>query len=694
MKTIPSVTLAFLVVSLVPLVMAQPAKGEYWTWTNFAGSNGGPGHADGTGAAARFYNPCGLAVDANGNVYVADGGNSTIRKITAAGVVTTLAGTAGLEGSADGTGGAAQFKGPTGVAVDVNGNVYVADSGNGTIRKVTPAGVVTTLAGTAGIEGSADGTGGAAQFNGPTDVAVDADGNVYVSDLLNYTVRKVSAAGAVTTLAGRAGLEGSADGTGGEARFWRPAGVAVDANGNVYVSDLFNHTIRKISAEGVVTTLAGTAGVKDSADGAASAARFHDPEGLAADANGNLYVADAGNATIRRISPAGVVTTLAGNAAGSAGGTGEAGPLPTGGVAVDAANGSVYVADQDRHTIFKITTAGIVTTLAGSAQGRWGSVDGTGNAARFGDPYGVVVDANGSVYVADTHNHTIRKISAAGVVTTLAGSAGNDGSADGTGGAAQFYAVNGVAVDANGTVYVADGGNSTIRKISAAGVVTTLAGTAGKFGSADGPGGAAQSNAPFGVAVDAKGSVYVADTHNHTIRKISAAGVVTTLAGKAGSSGSADGTGSAARFDTPIGVAVDTSGTVYVADGRNSTIRKISAAGEVTTLAGSAGKVGSADGTGSDARFNGPYGLALDSSGSIYVADTGNRTIRKITAAGVVTTIGGTAGVLGQADGVGAAAEFRTPSGIASDGAGKLYVADPEAGRIILGSLPAPPFPR
>jgi len=271
------------------------------------------GSTDGTGAAARFYFPSGVAVDNAGNVYVADRDNHTIRNVTAAGVVTTLAGTAG-SGSADGTGATARFFQPAGVAVDSAGNLYVADSGNSTIRKVTTAEVVTTLAGTANLVGSVDGTGAAARFYQPAGVAVDNTGNVYVADSGNSTIRKVTAAGVVTTLAGTAGMHRSADGTGAAARFNYTTGVAVDSAGNVYVAESYNHTIRKVTAAGVVTTLAGTAGMYGSTDGTGAAARFNNPTSVAVDTVGNVYVADTFNSTIRKITPTGVTTAVAGTA--------------------------------------------------------------------------------------------------------------------------------------------------------------------------------------------------------------------------------------------------------------------------------------------------------------------------------------------------------------------------------------------
>ena len=283
-------------------ILAQSTYTPY-TFTNFAGMPAVSGSADGTGSAARFNSPFGAAMDSTGNVYVGDNGNHTIRKVTPGRVVTTLAGLAGISGSADGTGSAARFYKPAGVAVDSAGNVYVADYFNNTIRKVTPAGVVMTLAGLAGNAGSADGTGSAARFYAPVNVAVDSAGNVYVADQFNHTIRTITPAGVVATLAGQVGNAGSADGTGSGAQFYHPSGVAVDSMGSVYVGDQFNYTIRKITAAGVVTTLAGLAVNAGTADGTGSAARFDHPSGLAVDSAGNVYVADTWNDRITKGTP-------------------------------------------------------------------------------------------------------------------------------------------------------------------------------------------------------------------------------------------------------------------------------------------------------------------------------------------------------------------------------------------------------
>jgi prepilin-type N-terminal cleavage/methylation domain-containing protein len=318
------------------------------------------------------------------------------------------------------------------------------------------------------------------------------------------------------------------------------------------------------------------------------------------------------------------------------------------------------------------TDTATVSTLAGS--GVSGYTDATGTAAQFNQPRGIAISPSGVIYVADRYNYRIRSVTSAGVVTTLAGSIA--GYVDGTGAAAQFNNANNVAVDASGNIYVADSTNQRIRKITAGGVVTTLAGS-GTAGSADGTGTAAQFSQPMGVAVDAAGNVYVADYGNSRIREITPGGVVTTLAGS--TAGYADGTGASGRFNSPYGVAVDASGNVYVADYSNNRIRMVTQAGVVTTIAGSTS--GYVDATGASAKFSSPTGVAVDTPGNIYVADQGNQRIRKITSGGVVTTLAGT-GIAGYADGSGLSAQFNDPIGIAVDASSTVYVTDTSGYRV------------
>jgi DNA-binding beta-propeller fold protein YncE len=304
------------------------------------------GFADGIGSAAKFHGLSGIASDAASNLYVADTLNHRIRKITPAGEVSTFAG--GEEGFADGVGSDARFNKPSGIAIDALGNLYVADRDNHRIRKITPAGEVSTFAG--GEEGFVDGVGGDAKFSRPTSIVIDAAGNFYAADTMNHSIRKITPAGEVSTFAG--GEEGFADGIGSAARFCRPIGIASDAAGNLYVADFGNHRIRKITSAGKVSTLAG--GERGFAGGVGSAAKFHYPSGIAIDAAGNLCVADSRNHRIRKITPAGEVSTLAGSEEGFADGAGgDAKFYVPGGIASDAA-GNLYVTDSGNRRIRKI----------------------------------------------------------------------------------------------------------------------------------------------------------------------------------------------------------------------------------------------------------------------------------------------------------------------------------------------------
>ena len=349
---------------------------------------------------------------------------------------TTIAGAAGIYGFADGTNRVAQFHWPEGITVDTNGNLYLVDNYEMTIRKVAPVGtnwVVTTIAGTAGNNGSANGTNGVAQFYEPASITMDGLGSLYVADGGNNTIRKVTPVGTnwvVSTIAGTAGIGGGADGTNGSAQFNYPSGITVDANGNLYVADSGNNTIRKVTPMGtnwVVTTIAGTNGNNGnhSADGTNSVARFYGPSGITMDTLGNLYVADSGNNTIRKVTSAG--------------------------------------------------TNWVVTTIAGTAGNGGDSADGTNGSALFNFPSSITVDTSGSLYVADTYNHTIREVAPVGtnwVVSTLAGAAGITGTNDGTGANALFSYPDGITVDGTGNLYVGDTANNTIRKGQITAVLT------------------------------------------------------------------------------------------------------------------------------------------------------------------------------------------------------------------------------
>jgi sugar lactone lactonase YvrE len=558
------------------------------------------------------------------------------------------------------------------------------------IRKIViETGEVTTYAGKAGEVGSVDGAVEVARFNFPRGLTSDGRGHLFVADTTNNTIRRIALdTGIVTTLAGKAGAPpDTTNGVGEVARFNFPVGLALDGQGNLFVADAFNYAVRQVViATGEVTTLAGVPGQGgnvDRPDGTGEAARFRDVFGVAYDRRGNLFVADRANNTIRQVVIAtGAVTTLAGSSTGSyesRDGTGVDAHFDAPQGLLYDGNGALLVADDS--SIRKVEIASrAVTTVAGSSQ--MGIEDGTGASAHFGRLRGMALDGAGNLFVADLIYHTIREVAIdSHIVTTLAGSAGPFGSKDGTGMAARFDLPSGVTSDGRGNLFIADRNNDVIRQVViASGTVTTLAGRAGDRNSDDGTGAAASFNFPYGIAGDGNGNLFVTDSNSNTIRQVMiATGEVSTIAGKVGQPlDSIDGTGDAARFNGPFGLAFE-KGDLFVADLGNHEIRKVSiATRQVTTAAGAPVSIepdGIRDGVGADARFYRPSDVATDERGSLFIVD--GQTVRKMDiATGAVTTLAGKAGESGSVEGIGTDARFSDPGGIASDGKGRLYVSD------------------
>jgi sugar lactone lactonase YvrE len=595
-----------------------------------AGGLGGSGNADGDLVTARFYSPEDSGYDAVGNLYVADDYNHTIRRIDPSGNVTTLAGSAGQYGTADGTGAAARFANPVSIAVDPSGIVYVADAGVNTIRKISAGGVVTTLAGTPNMSGTADGTGAAAQFASVSSIRFGASGTLYLTDL--DRIRAITPQGVVTTVYTGATLL---------------SGLATDGQGNAYVADINSKAVVKIALS--TGTLTGTV-----------AGGFKNPVGIGvapagSAAAGTVYVSDEFGPAIYAVAPGGAVTTFAGDppAAGSADGTGSAAlfGLPT--FIFMEPSGTFLVADPSNNGMRQVTAAGVVTTIAGVAP-QTGEVNGTGAAARFTNPEALSVDSAGNLYVADSF--AIRKVTPSGVVTPGYTPGG----------------VTGFALDASGNVYYSQPGLNSIYKIGVSGSPVLFAGSGTTSpGSGDGTGSSVGFNRPNGVAIDSAGNLFVADTGNQTIRKITPSGVVTTLAGTAGIRGSYDGTGAHAQFISPFAITIDSSGNSYVTDG--NAIRQITTAGSVSTIAGSQ-TFGYSDGAGTAAEFHSPAGIAIGPSSSLLVSDSGNSVIRRISSAGVVTTVAGIAAKAGVQPGP-LPASLNLPVGLVYVGS-TLYVND------------------
>lgn len=605
----------------VPLVSGEAAAGTVELAQRHvrlvAGALGGRGYADDVGAAARFFAPSGLAVTGD-TLLVTDRLNALLRSVSlATATVETIIGAPRLSGADNGPVGVARLNRPRSVVTNGADRAYVTDGH--AVREVilTPEGRgISTLAGLVTTSGARDGDGMTARFNQPDGLALDAAaGKLYVADSSNHTIREVTVAtGEVALLAGLAGTPGSADGTGTEARFNEPHGVALDGAGNLFVADTRNHTIRKIVlATKLVSTVAGTASSAGTANGTGAAARFNQPRALAV-VDDTLFIADRQSASIRKMTlSTGNVTTLAT----------QVGTRPIG---LAAAAGAVFFCGEGQFIGRVDASTGAVTPLAGSPM-RSGDMDGSGEAARLFVPHGLAVAPDGTVYLADRGTHRVKVIDpAASSVTAFAGD-GEAGYLEGIGTSARFNEPFAVAADAE-AVYVTDKSNHVVRRIDrATREVTTLAGMPGVAGAADGMSTAARFSSPRGIALDDAGNAYVCDTENHTIRRLRlATKEVETIAGSPSEDEAPSGS---AWLNKPTGV-VFVDGALYVTDNADATIKRIDlSTRQVAILAGAKGQRGSADGPADVARFSAPLAIAAR-EGALYISDSNSHTIRTL----------------------------------------------------------------
>ena len=611
------------------------------TITTVAGNGAAGSTADGGPAtAALLTDPIGVAVDPGGTVYVADAGGNKIRAIDASGRITTKAGdgTAGFSGDG-GPSTSARVNAPGAIVVDAAGSIYIADTGNNRVRKIAASGLISTIAGsgTAGFSGDG-GPAALAQLNGPLGLAFDAAGNLYIADEANSRIRKVDAAGVITTLAGT-GVAGFS-GEGGQASLANlnfPKAVAIDGAGNLYISDTRNLRVRRVSSTGVITTYAGAGMRNFTGDGGpATQALMRAPHGLGIDRSGNLLICDYGNNEIRRVDASGIITRVVGSAlppdVGDGGLATDAVLAHPRSVAVDR-SGNVFISDWNNNRVLRVTPGGIVSTIAGTKTLGFSGDGGPGAKAQLNGPHGIAVDAAGNVYIADQMNSRVRRVGTDGIIRTIAGNGTAGWTGDGGLATQAAVAPSAIAVDAAGNVYIPMQAFHVIRRVAPDGIITTIAGTGGVGFSGDGgPATQALLTAPIGIASDSAGNLYFADQPNNRIRKISAAGIITTVAGSGTQGFSGDG-GPAinAALDGPFGVAVDRGGVVYITDSRNDRIRRVGLDGVITTFAGNGNPGFSGDGgRPTAARLQGPHGVDVDAAGTVYIADTANDRIRKI----------------------------------------------------------------
>jgi len=625
--------------------------------------NSRPGFSGDGGLAvnAQLNTPVGIALDSSGNLYIADSQNNRVRIVTG-GIINTFAG----NGTYSQGGGPGQYNDggpavdallhiPMGVTVDKSGNVYIADTADNTIRKVTTDGIINTICGTS-YPGFSGDTANAvdADLNHPSDVALDSSGNIYIADTNNARIRQINTSLVINTYAGSGSIGWAGDGgaaTSTTVAMSAPVSLALDGSGNLYFVDNGTSRIRKVDTKGILTTIAGNGTAGFTGDGAAAtSAEMNFPTGLALDSGGNLYIADFQNLRVRKINTSGTINTVAGNGVLSY--SGDGGPALSAqmnsprGVAVDSA-GNLYIADTNNNVIRKVASNGIVTTFAGNATAGGNGDGSTATGAQLNGPLGLAVDAGGNLYIADTQNSRIRKVSAGGTISTVAGNGtpgyGGDGSAAT---AALLNFPTAVALDSAGNLYIADLNNNRIRMVSPGGTITTVAGNGSSGYVGDG---AAAVNArlftPQGVAVDAAGNLYIADTGNWAVRLVTPGGTISTIAGNGTAGYAGDGGPAAlAHLAGPNAISVDAAGNLYIADGGARVREIVGQTGIIYTIAGNGTTGYSGDGgLGVNAQLNAPVAIAVDRSGNLYLADSANNAVRMLQYAGAPLTIGAVA---------------------------------------------------
>lgn len=601
---------------------------------------------------APLNSPSGTAFDSEGNLYIVSSGGNAVRKVDKNGIITTVAGNGKMGYSGDnGLAINATFCRPEGIAIDKDGNLYISDYGNNVVRKIEKSsGIISTVAGNKNLNYPApigdEGPATSALIRAPRGLAIDSQGNMFICDSYNNAVRKVDTKGIITTFVGNEFV-----GT--------PSGIAIDPLGNIYIADRGLNEVLRIDTKGAVSTFAGNRNLDYSSaigdGGPAIKARLVGPTGVTLDKEGNVFICELFGNVVRKVDKTGTITTVAGSYKQNQDNSGYEGD---GGAATSALLSSpeylaidkddnIIITDNGNNLIRKVDKAGIITSIAGNGSLSLFGDNSEAVSASFSDPYRIAADAAGNLYISDSGNNAVRKIDTKGVITTVAGHgiAGYKGD-KGPATSAELNFPDGVTIDKAGNLYICDQDNNVIRKVDTAGIITTIAGNGKRGYSGDGKSAIAASLAgPEDIAIDSVGNIYICDTGNNVIRKVDTNGIITTVAGKRMFDIVQNGdSATSIELKQPDAIALDASGNLYIGEWRANDILKVDVNGKVTKVAGNGHWGYSGDGgNATDASFEGISELTIDKAGNMFICDCDNDVIRKIDTNGIISTITGNA---------------------------------------------------
>ena len=700
---------------------------------NTYAGNGTAGFSGNGGLAtsAMLDQPSAIAMNAAGDLFIADGGNHVVREVTPAGIISTYAGngTSGYSGDG-GQASAAEMSSPSGFAFDAAGAMFIADNGGNVVREVTPSGVISTFAGT-GTSGYT-GDGGPAilsRLSGPSGLAFDALGNLFIADSNNNVIREVTLDGQINTDVGdgTAGYTGDA-GQASTAQLHDPTSIAFDSRGDLFIADTANNVVREVVATGAISTLAGTGTAGYSGNNSsANTAELQGPQGVAFASSGQLLIADSLNHVVRQIYPRATTlyvatgyptsitlsdsqtSTLYGTTIRFTATVASGNGVPTGSVTfmsgstvfgtANLINGvavlstSIAVGSYQVAALFNgsgtfyssesaaVSPSSVMSSVAGNGSYGYTGDGGQATSAELKAPRGFVLDAAGNIYIADTGNNVIRKVTLAGVISTVAGNGTSSSSGDGgPATSAGIWQPTSVVFNSAGDMFISQMIGSEVREVTPSGAIYAFAGNGTPGYSGDGgPATSAQIGIVAGLAVDAAGDLFFGDSTNNVIREINTAGIISTVVGNGshGYSGD-DGLATGAELNEPVGIAFNSTGDMFIADSGNNVIREVTPSGIITTVVGTgAGGYLGDGGPATSAELNSPVDVACDALGDLFISDTGNKVVREVSHSGIISTLAGT-GISGGSgnSGPSGAAQLRTPRSLAFNSAGDLLIAD------------------